>query len=105
MGREVAFSGELRSFERNVENVYVRRLQNDVSHLHKRRERGADSFVCDLQCENFESMRQQRINQEAGFFGFGANFDKIRELRKEKSESCEQLKKWGVGRQHGGQTF
>jgi DnaJ family protein B protein 12 len=36
------------------------------------------------------------MSQESGFFGIGADYDKIREIRNEKSESCEQLKRWNV---------
>ena len=44
----------------------------------------------------FSHRQQQRIANEAGFFGFGADHDKIREIRREKSPACEQLRKWGV---------
>jgi hypothetical protein len=56
------------------------------------------------QCEYFNSRKQQQISQEAGFFGIGANYDKIRELRAQKSPSCEQLRSWGL-MQAQGATF
>lgn len=39
------------------------------------------------------------IAEEAGIFGWGADYDKIRKLRAERNPSCEQLKAWGVTQQ------
>lgn len=73
------FSSKLRGFERSVEETHIRQLQQD--------------------CHYFNSMKQRRIQDEAGFFGIGADYDKIRELRKQTHPSCEQLRKWGLSQQ------
>ncbi|RSH95419.1 hypothetical protein EHS25_000509 [Saitozyma podzolica] len=78
------YSNKVRSFERGVETNYIQKLRNE--------------------CEYFNSRKQQQISQEAGFFGIGANYDKIRELRAQKSPSCEQLRSWGL-MQAQGATF
>ncbi|WVW79090.1 hypothetical protein I302_101054 [Kwoniella bestiolae CBS 10118] len=75
-GNEGLYSPKLRGFERGVENVYARRLQNE--------------------CQYFLDLKQQRINENSGFFGIGANTDKLREIRQQKSPACEQLRKWGL---------
>ncbi len=41
-------------------------------------------------------MRQQRISEQAGFFGIGADYEKIREIRAWSNPSCDQLRKWGL---------
>ncbi|KAK1922417.1 endoplasmic reticulum protein [Papiliotrema laurentii] len=71
-----SYSSKVRQFERGVENVYIRRLQNE--------------------CEYYNARKQQQINDAAGFFGIGADYDKINQLRAEKSPSCEQLRSWGL---------
>ncbi|WVQ64148.1 uncharacterized protein L199_002309 [Kwoniella botswanensis] len=73
---EGLYSSKLRGFERGVENVYARRLQNE--------------------CQYFLDRKQQRINENSGFFGIGANTDKLKEIRSQKSPACEQLRKWGL---------
>lgn len=73
------FSSKLRGFERGVEETHIRQLQQD--------------------CQYFNSMRQRRIQEEAGFFGIGADYDKIKKLRAQTHPSCEQLRKWGVSQQ------
>ncbi|ORY29134.1 hypothetical protein BCR39DRAFT_532765 [Naematelia encephala] len=72
------YSPKVKAFERNVENYYIRHLQNE--------------------CEDFNALKQQRISSEAGIFGIGADYDKIRAIRAEKSPACEQLKNWGLMR-------
>lgn len=57
------------------------------------------------QCDRFLDTKERRIAQESGFFGIGADHDKIRKLRAEKSPACEQLKQWGVQRQQQGGFF
>lgn len=56
------------------------------------------------QCDYFTSTIERQIQAEAGFFGLGANYPKIRELRSRKNPACEQLKVWGVNRA-GSQNF
>ncbi|WWC91402.1 uncharacterized protein L201_006346 [Kwoniella dendrophila CBS 6074] len=73
---EALYSTKLRSFERGIENTYARRLQND--------------------CQYFLDVKQQRINENSGFFGIGANTEKLQEIRQMKSPACEQLRKWGL---------
>lgn len=114
------YSSKVRSFERGVENTYIQRLRNDVSvpsssplqslptslSAGGQAERGAKDGQPGLtnQCEYFKALQQQQISQEAGFFGIGANYEKIRQIRAEKNPSCEQLRDWGL--QHNqGATF
>ncbi|OCF44945.1 endoplasmic reticulum protein [Kwoniella heveanensis CBS 569] len=76
-GKEGLYSTKLRTFERGVENNYARRLQND--------------------CQYFLDLKQQRINENSGFFGIGADHDKLKEIRASTSPACDQLRKWGIG--------
>jgi DnaJ family protein B protein 12 len=48
------------------------------------------------QCRAFDNVRQRKIAEEAGVFGWGADYGKIRDLRSQTHPSCEQLRKWGV---------
>ncbi|EIW66930.1 hypothetical protein TREMEDRAFT_69910 [Tremella mesenterica DSM 1558] len=73
------YSSKVRVFERGVESVYAGRLRNE--------------------CETFSIRQQHRISQEAGFFGFGADYEKIRSIQSEKSPACEQLRQWGLTQQ------
>lgn len=91
-GGEAMYSSKVRQFERGVENNYVHKLRNEV---------GLAVEFANWQCEMFNSIQQTKINNEAGFFGIGADYDKIRALRREKSPACEQLRAWGVGQQQG----
>ncbi|WRT68872.1 uncharacterized protein IL334_005853 [Kwoniella shivajii] len=77
---ENLYSSKLRGFERGIENVYARRLQNE--------------------CQYFLDLKQQRINENSGFFGIGANTDKLKEIRQQRSPACEQLRKWGLTSQN-----
>ncbi|TYJ55212.1 hypothetical protein B9479_004146 [Cryptococcus floricola] len=76
-GSEALYSSRVRQFEKNVEGHYVRRLQNE--------------------CEAFNDRRRVRIQDNSGFFGFGADYEKIKELRAMKSPACQQLRTWGIG--------
>ncbi|AFR95899.1 endoplasmic reticulum protein [Cryptococcus neoformans C23] len=76
-GSEALYSSKVRQFEKGVEGHYVRRLQNE--------------------CAMFNDRRGKLIADNSGFFGFGANAEKIAELRKMKNPACEQLRSWGVG--------
>ncbi|KAL7421445.1 Chaperone protein dnaJ [Cryptotrichosporon argae] len=78
------FSLRLRRFESAIENSYIHRLDNE--------------------CQHFQQRRQDRIASEAGIFGWGADYDKIREIRAETNPACEQLRAWGLMRQ-GSQGF
>lgn len=107
-GKDAAmWSTKMRSFERSLENTYIRRLENDVSGLDR------DDFssvtlpfpffvlMCGktltcVQCEYQEPVRNQAIQREAGLFGIGANYKKIKELRAEVIPSCQQLRQWGL---------
>jgi DnaJ family protein B protein 12 len=70
------FSSRLKNFEFGVE-------QTQISHLQ-------------AECRAFDNVRQRKIAEEAGVFGWGADYGKIRDLRSQTHPSCEQLRKWGV---------
>lgn len=73
------FSSKMRAFERGVEENHIRRLQ--------------------AECQNFNALKNRKIRQEAGVFGLGADYDKIRKLRAETNGACEQLRRWGLPQQ------
>lgn len=52
----------------------------------------------DIQCDYFTATIERQIQNEAGFFGIGADHAKIRDLRSRRNPACEQLKAWGVSR-------
>ncbi|WVO18257.1 hypothetical protein L204_105967 [Cryptococcus depauperatus] len=76
-GMEALFSQKVRLFEKNVEGHYVRRLQHE--------------------CENFNDRKRSRIADHSGFFGIGADHDKINEIRKQTNPACEKLRGLGIG--------
>ncbi|KAG9128532.1 hypothetical protein FRC07_003421 [Ceratobasidium sp. 392] len=65
-------AAQLRSFERAVERQYDEHLYN--------------------LCQHEADTREHRIQQHQGFFGFGADWDKIETIRAEKLPNCEKLK-------------
>lgn len=73
------FSSRMRAFERGVEEHHIRRLQ--------------------ARCQDFNAEKNRKIRQEAGVFGLGADYDKIRKLRAQTDPSCEQLRRWGLPQQ------
>lgn len=73
------YSTKIRSFERGVEQVQIQYLQTE--------------------CRNFEATKQRKIAEEAGLFGIGADMAKIRDLRAQTNQACEQLKRFGVSMQ------
>lgn len=73
------FSSKMRAFERGVEETHIRRLQ--------------------AECQNFNALKNRKIRAEAGVFGLGADYDKIRKLRAETNSACEQLRRWGLPQQ------
>ncbi|CAK9786787.1 DnaJ-domain-containing protein [Cutaneotrichosporon oleaginosum] len=70
------FSSRLKNFEFGVEQTQIQHLQ--------------------AECRAFDNARQRKIAEEAGVFGWGADYGKIRELRAQTNPACEQLRKWGV---------
>lgn len=68
--------GVLKRFEGNVERVYTQDLYN--------------------QCQHGLDKRERKKEAEIGFFGIGTNWDKIKEIEKERIASCEELKRLGV---------
>lgn len=42
--------------------------------------------------------KQQRIENNKGFFGIGADWDNIRRIEKEPLPSCQKLRQLGVSR-------
>lgn len=73
------FSSKMRAFERGVEENHIRHLQ--------------------AECQNFNVDKNRKIRAEAGVFGLGADYDKIRKLRQETNPACEQLRRWGLPQQ------
>lgn len=61
-----------RSFERVVEKHYEEHLYS----------------LCQAEYEN----KERRIDQQKGFFGFGADWDRVREIQGESLPYCEKLK-------------
>ncbi|KAL1406100.1 Chaperone protein dnaJ [Vanrija albida] len=70
------YSRKVRAFERDVEQVQIQYLQTE--------------------CRSFEATKQRKIAEEAGLFGIGADMAKIRDLRAQTHQACEQLKRFGV---------
>jgi len=68
--------GALGRFEGSVEKLYTQDLYS--------------------QCQRGLDRRERRKEAEVGVFGFGTDWDKVREIEKEAVESCEELKKLGV---------
>lgn len=73
------FSSKLKNFEFSVEQTQIQYLQ--------------------AECRAFDNARHRKIAEEAGVFGWGADYDKIRDLRAQTHPACEQLRKWGVSTQ------
>ncbi|SCV70041.1 BQ2448_1435 [Microbotryum intermedium] len=65
----------LATFERTVEQTYVARLQHT--------------------CRQELQYRDERLDRARGFLGFGADWDKVREITNEKLPRCEELSKLG----------
>jgi DnaJ family protein B protein 12 len=65
-------AAQVRSFERVVEHHYE-------DHLYSL-------------CQSDVESKEHRIEQQRGFFGFGADWDKIREIRAEPMPNCNKLK-------------
>jgi len=47
------------------------------------------------QCQSEHRRKQRDIEREQGFFGWGADMEKIIKLQKKPIESCEILKEYG----------
>lgn len=82
---EIARSGQsvepqhmpaLRSFEENVDQAFTRETYEVCR-------RGMDS-------------KQRRRDQAFGFFGIGADWEKVKQIEAETVESCETLKRMGL---------
>ncbi|SCZ90290.1 BZ3500_MvSof-1268-A1-R1_Chr9g10779 [Microbotryum saponariae] len=65
----------LATFERTVEQTYVARLQHT--------------------CRQELQHRNERLDRARGFLGFGADWDKVREITNENLPRCEELSKLG----------
>ncbi|KAK4701049.1 hypothetical protein P7C70_g5187, partial [Phenoliferia sp. Uapishka_3] len=61
----------LSKFERGVERAWVMRLQNS--------------------CQQEINRRQQMLERERGFFGIGANWEKVKEITDARLENCEKI--------------
>lgn len=88
------YSHKYRVFETGIENDYINRLRHEVSPLYV-----VVSKVLMFQCSSFEMRKRQQISDETGLFGLGTDWDKIKEIRKKTSPSCDQLRKWGLPQQ------
>jgi len=67
---------ELQKFEGKVEKVYVQDLYD--------------------QCQRGLERRNQRKEEEIGFFGLGTDWEKVRKIEQEKVESCDRLRGMGL---------
>jgi len=66
----------LRRFEENVDQAFTRETYSVC-------QRGLDS-------------KQRRKDQAVGFFGIGADWEKVKQIDAETVESCETLKRMGL---------
>ena len=66
----------LRRFEENVDQAFTRETYEVC-------QRGLDS-------------KQRRKDQALGFFGIGADWEKVKQIEAETVESCETLKRMGL---------
>jgi DnaJ homolog subfamily B member 12 len=71
-------SPKLAKFEENVERAYTQGLAN----------------LCQAELDR----KQRRKDDLVGIFGIGTDWDQVRRLEKEKIESCEELRKYGLYR-------
>ncbi|CDZ97232.1 Molecular chaperone (DnaJ superfamily) [Phaffia rhodozyma] len=70
------YSSELRKFEeQEVELGYVKQLNSRCNADHER--------------------KQREIERHSGFFGVGADWEKVKNTQQQKLESCEELKRFG----------
>lgn len=70
----------LARFDRTVEQSYIARLQ--------------------ARCQRFLTGRQQRLEAARGFFGIGADWDKVKRITNERSGECVELGKLGYNVQY-----
>lgn len=66
----------LSRFESNIEQVYTQNLYT--------------------QCQRDVNKRERRKEAEIGFFGIGADWEKVKSIEAETFASCEELKRLGV---------
>jgi DnaJ homolog subfamily B member 12 len=66
--------------------------------LHRFEERVDRTFTQETyaSCQRGMDSKQQRKEQASGFFGIGADWEKVKEIDAEKVESCETLKRMGL---------
>ncbi|KAF9512692.1 hypothetical protein BS47DRAFT_1345124 [Hydnum rufescens UP504] len=69
-------SPKLRSFENGVERVYVGSLRNG----------------CNRELED----KERRMEQHRGFFGFGGDWEKVKQIQAEVMPSCQRLRDMGL---------
>lgn len=67
---------ELYRFEKNVENVYTRELYG--------------------RCQRAIDEKERRKDREIGVFGFGTDWDKVKQIDAEPIDSCDQLRRMGL---------
>lgn len=67
---------QLRKFEGNVERAFTQDLY--------------------AQCQRGLDRKQRREDQEVGIFGFGTDWDKVKQIREEPIESCDKLRQMGL---------
>jgi len=71
---------KLQKFERAVERAWIQHLQT--------------------YCQHELNNRQSRLEAAKGFFGIGADWEKVRQITAEKLEACERLSALGYSIQH-----
>jgi DnaJ homolog subfamily B member 12 len=66
--------------------------------LHRFEERVDRTFTQETYalCQRGMDSKQRRKEQASGFFGIGADWDKVKQIDTEKVESCETLKRMGL---------
>ncbi|PSR82617.1 hypothetical protein PHLCEN_2v6050 [Hermanssonia centrifuga] len=67
---------ELRRFEGSVEKIYTQDLYS--------------------QCQRGLDRKERLKNQEVGVFGFGTDWDRVRQIEEEPISSCDELRKLGL---------
>ncbi|ORY55752.1 hypothetical protein BCR35DRAFT_315995 [Leucosporidium creatinivorum] len=71
----VKVPSNLAKFERTVERSYISRIQ----------------MICRQEIQN----RDERLDRARGFLGFGADWEKVKEITQEKLPRCAELEKFG----------
>lgn len=69
-------NGGLSGFEARVETDYTNKLAT--------------------QCSRFRELQQRKLQSASGFFGIGADPDKLARIRDERYDACDRLRDWNI---------